>query len=674
MKKLIRLLLISVILFATVCSPALAYATAPYETETVGPESQLVPTQTAYEPIGKIVLSDTVFGSLNNPEDMAVSNDILYVADTGNKRVVKTNLKGEPLAEIGKGLLQNPTGVAVDDNLYVCDKGAKVVYVFNKDTGDLLDTIGKPSSPLVGDTPYVPSKIATDGRSNLYLVSEGCVSGLMQISTEGEFLGYVGSNETQASLLSKIKELFFSEEQKNTFLASPRSPTNVTINNRGLLYTVTDGAVSASVKKLNTLGNTIMSPGINYSNTVAVDVDASENIFTVQRDGSVAVFDSYGDLLFRFGSSSNEERLGVLSSPVAISVLDNGDLLVLDKNYSMLVRYSRTQFAELVFSAVEYYKDGLYLEGESSWQEVLRLNSRFIVSYKALAKANMKRGNYELALEQFRLAEDKTGYSEAYWQIRNDWLQDNLIWVICLLFGVIVLVVALKFVNKKAPNVFAPLLSKTQIVKQSKAYRYFAHVFRFCSKPADAVFEVKYHDGASLWSAGVLYIWFAALQILSVLVTGYLYNSATVYNSNGWQIVLTTIGCFLLLVICNYFVSTVSDGEGKFKQCIITFIYALSPHLVMALPVFIISNWLTYNENIVYTVCCIVMYGWSAISLFRSIMELHDYTFWQTIKNILLTVFAFAMVILFVIVMRMLLTQFFGYFIEVGEEFFNNVV
>lgn len=674
MKKTIRLLLISAILIATVFSPSLAYAAAPYETETVGPESELVPTQTAYDPTGKIVMSDTDFGSLKNPEDMVVSDGYVYVADTGNKRIVKTNVNGEPVLEIGNGVLQNPTGIAVDDYLYVCDKDNKLIYVFNKENGDLLKEIGKPDNPLVGDTPYVPIKIATDGRSNLYVVSEGCVSGLMQLGTDGEFLGYVGSNETQASLVSKIKELLFSEEQKNIFLASPRSPTNVTINSRGLLYTVTNGAVSSAVKKLNTLGNTIMSPGINYSDTVAVDVDASENIFTVQRDGSVAVFDSYGDLLFRFGSSSGEERLGVLSNPVAINVLDNGDLLVLDKNYSMIVKYSRTQFAELVFAAVEYYKDGLYLEGESSWEEVLRLNSRFIVSYKALAKANMKKGNYELALEQFRLAEDKDGYSEAYWQIRNDWLQENLIWVICLILCVFAVVFALKFADKKAPSLLAPIHAKTSVVKQSSAYRYFAHVFRFCSKPADAVFEVKYHDGASLWSAAVLYVWFAALQILNVLVTGYLYNSSTVYNSNGWQIVLTTIGCFMLLIVCNYFVSTVTDGEGKFKQCIITFIYALSPYLVMALPVFVISNWLTYNENIVYTVCCIVMYGWSAISLFRSIMELHDYTFWQTIKNIFLTVFAFAMVILFFIVMRMLLAQFFGYFIEVGEEFFNNVI
>ena len=43
------------------------------------------------------------------------------------------------------------------------------------------------------------------------------------------------------------------------------------------------------------------------------------------------------------------------------------------------------------------------------------MNEMFILSYKALAAANMKLGNYELALrKQYELAEDRNGYSEAF--------------------------------------------------------------------------------------------------------------------------------------------------------------------------------------------------------------------------------------------------------------------
>ena len=135
--------------------------------------------------------------------------------------------------------------------------------------------------------------------------------------------------------------------------------------------------------------------------------------------------------------------------------------------------------------------------------------------------------------------------------------------------------------------------------------------------------------------------------------------------------VLITVGVLLALVLCNYFVSTVTDGDGKLKHCFICFMYALSPYLIMALPVFILSNFLTFNESIIYTFCEIVMYGWSGVCLFRANMELHDYSFWKTVKNILLTVFAFAMALLFIIVLRMLFAQLFGYIGSIFGEMFG---
>ena len=91
----------------------------------------------------------------------------------------------------------------------------------------------------------------------------------------------------------------------------------------------------------------------------------------------------------------------------------------------------------------------------------------------------------------------------------------------------------------------------------------------------------------------------------------------------------------------------------------------------MALPVYLLSNVLTFNESVIYTFCEIVMYGWSGICLFRAIMELHDYSFGKTVKNILLTVFAFAMALLFIIVLRMLFAQLFGYTGSILGEVFG---
>lgn len=652
-------------------------ATAPYETVTSGPEGSLVATQTAYSPTSSVTLSNSSLEALKTPEDMLIEEADgrvnVYIADSNSdaskSRVVLCDLNGQNGVEIGKGILKQPTGLAVnEDYLFVCDKGNKLVYLFDKETHELVKSIDKPSNPLVGaNTPYVPSKITVDSRGNMFIVSEGCVSGLMQVNLNGDFVGYVGANETPVTFMSVLQNLFFSESQKNTFLATPRSPTNVSIDGRGLVYTVTNNASSNAIKKLNTLGNSIMSPGSNFAATNAIAVDDSENLYSIQSDGYVTIFDSEGNLLFRFGGADNSERFGCLSNPVAIDTLSDGRIAVLDKTYAMAIIYSRTDFADLVFSAVDYYKDGMYLEGESLWQDVLRHNSSFILSYKALARANMKRNEYKTALNQFKLAEDRGGYSEAFWQIRNEWLENNLMWVFCVILAIVVIVLVLKLVDKRKPALFAPVKGAMSRVsdfhiKDVYVLKELKHTGRFCKKTQDAVYEVKYHGAASIWTALVLFVWFIILQILTVVTTGYLFSSATVYNTNGWNMVLTSTGVLLLLVLCNYFVSTVTDGEGKLKYCFISFIYALAPYLIMALPVCIISNVLTFNESFLYTFLQIVMYGWSAVCVFRAVMELHDYSVGKTIKNLLLTVFAFAMVLLFFVVIRMLLAQLFGYF------------
>ena len=115
MKKIIGLLLtLSLTLIAITVSPkveAVTITSAPYNTYTIGPEGMLVVTQTAYEPAGTIGLQTT----LNEPQDMYIKDDILYVADTENKRVIKIYEDGQ-FEELVTNLI-TPTGVHVDEKI-----------------------------------------------------------------------------------------------------------------------------------------------------------------------------------------------------------------------------------------------------------------------------------------------------------------------------------------------------------------------------------------------------------------------------------------------------------------------------------------------------------------------------------------------------------------------------
>ena len=125
-------------------------------------------------------------------------------------------------------------------------------------------------------------------------------------------------------------------------------------------------------------------------------------------------------------------------------------------------------------------------------------------------------------------------------------------------------------------------------------------------------------------------------------------------------------------IIANYFVSTVSDGEGKLKHLYIGTIYALTPYLIFALPIFLLSRILTLNEGFIYTLANVLIYGWCVVLLFKNYQEMHDYSFSKTIKNILLTAVCFIFFILAVYMLYMLSKQLFDYIAQVLREVLRN--
>lgn len=642
-------------------------ASAPYGTMTMGPNNSLVATQNAYEP-NKLMWND-----LENPQDLYYDefNEELLIADTGNKRVVILDKDGNLNAILSEDLAI-PTGVTADENYYyVADKGNKVINVYLKETRALNKKITRPETSLFGtSSPFVPLKIRVNPKG-IYLVSEGATKGVIQLNLEGEFIGYVGANRTPQSFQTFLQGIFFSKQQKESILkAAPPSPSNLAFDNQGLLYTVTNGDAHQPIKKLNTLGHIIMSPNFAVPKVNAVSIDKHNNIYGVTSDGKIVVYDSHGDLLFLFGADTEyDERFGNLKYPTALALLEDRSLVVLDSEMKAVIRYAPTDFANLVFKAVDYYTEGLYLEGKPLWEEVLALNGMFILSYRALAAANMKLGNYNLALKQYRLAEDKAGYSEAYWQIRNNWIQNNLLTVFLVLLGIVILFLIIRLIYRKTKVLDKPALVMRRI-KNNKFMKQLTFGTTFQKNPSEAVYLIKYENGASVLTASLLYVWYIALQIISIFLTGYLFSNQNVYNTQIAEVIFFSVAPLFLWIVANYFVSTVTDGEGKLKDLYIGTIYALTPYLIWAIPIFLISRVLTLNEQFIYTAANVIIYGWCVILLFKNYQEMHDYTFWKTVKNILLTAVCCVFFVLAAYIIFKLSKELFDYIAQVFRELF----
>ena len=178
MKKSGMLCVLLAALMIFLCAFPVSAGNSTANTYTVSVNWEWIKTQDAYLP-GQVFFKDE---GLKKPSDIAIMNMKMYVADSDNGRILIRDLhdREKPTQVLGEGTLTRPTGVHVtaDGTIYVADAGAKTVLVMDPD-GTVRLTIGEPDSPMFGaDAMWEPSKVAVDGRGNLYVMSEGGFNGL----------------------------------------------------------------------------------------------------------------------------------------------------------------------------------------------------------------------------------------------------------------------------------------------------------------------------------------------------------------------------------------------------------------------------------------------------------------------------------------------------------------
>lgn len=642
-------------------------ALSPYTTWTLGPGGRLYLTQDAYVPISEVPLP------LSGAEDMFITAEgTVYIADTGNRRILRLDSDWQIAATYGEGLLQKPTGLFVDPKgtMYIADAGSNTVVILDRD-GSLISSFGRPSEALFGrKNAFLPRKIAVDARGNLYVVSEGSTDGLAMMTREGRFIGYFGANPATMSLKMILQRLFLTREQLAQFIkVEAASPSNVAIDSAGMIFTVTSGAArERSIRRFTVAGRNIF-PDI-YGSPTFRDLSVSPNglVTAVDAQGRIYEYDLKGTLLFVFGAQDRgEQQLGMLRNPTAIARFED-HIYVLDKEKSAVVIYRATRFARLVHEGVRRYMEGFYSEARPYFEEVLRYNGSFIMAYQAIADAYFKEGDYARALINYRYAEDRQGYSQAFWELRNVILQRYLSPGLAGLLGLLLAQGVLKHVDRHY-GWFDPVRRGLAWLRRRQMVDDFRFLLRFIKHPADSFYYIKLQERGSLRFALLLYLWIVIVRVLTPYLTGFTFNPyASPGEIRAENEVVYTLLFILLWNIANYLVSTISDGEGRVRDVVIGSAYALWPYALLALPIALLSNVLSTNEVFLYTFSTHLMWAWTGLMLFLMVKEIHNYSFGETVRNIWLTLFTMAVTMLAGYILYVLFLQMYDFIIALLRE------
>ena len=455
-KKIIVIILLILILMIAVMPIALAEESLPYDTYTYDYWEYIVFTPAAYIPGINISGADLGIESFRDPQGMFVTpDDVVYIADTGNDRIVILEPDLKTIREIIETFDNNgirdsfnkPRGIAVADNgnIYIADTENRRIITLD-DQRQVIKTIQNPQSDLLeGTFEFMPLKVAVDFAGRVFVVARHMFQGIMTFNTDGDFIGFYGTIDVTITLWQRFWRVFSTMEQRaRQQLFIPTEFTGLDVDPMGFVYaTNIDPLAEQAVRRLNPRGDDVIRTGENSnlagdiftmalhpsnftgpSNIIDVTYRGS-GIYSIldSRRGRIFTYDHEGNLLYVFGGLGTQ--VGTFRTPSAIGA-QKSRILVLDAARNELTTFEPTKYGELINYAISMRFDGDEAKAVEAWREVLLLNENFELANAGIGRAYLTAGDNAAAMHYLRLGMDRRHYAIAFRRYRNEVLRDSI--------------------------------------------------------------------------------------------------------------------------------------------------------------------------------------------------------------------------------------------------------
>jgi hypothetical protein len=295
------------------------------------------------------------------------------------------------------------------------------------------------------------------------------------------------------------------------------------------------------------------------------------------------------------------------------------------------------------------------------------MNRLFDLANQGLGDAYYALQDYENALSYYRLARDTRGYSNAYWEVRNEFLLANGNTFIVILL----IVLALFFIRKWIPGfvfVQGKMQSLTTNFNTPRWVNELRFPFEVFQKPVDGYDDLKRHQRFSNRSALIYLALFILTYVIWIYETNFLFNGIIPSEINIIEQLIGILVPFGLWVISNYLVCSIRDGDGKLSEVFQGSALTLLP-MIITLPILtFISQGLTLNELFIYDVVFGIGVSFTVIYYFIMVKEIHFYDIKPTFKNIIITIFTGIMLLAMTLIIIFLLGEVYQLLADIVQE------
>ncbi|TDQ41035.1 Yip1 family protein [Aureibacillus halotolerans] len=171
------------------------------------------------------------------------------------------------------------------------------------------------------------------------------------------------------------------------------------------------------------------------------------------------------------------------------------------------------------------------------------------------------------------------------------------------------------------------------------------------------------------WSQGVLLVFLAFIvKMASLVIVSYHFQTREPYQISYVHEFIWLFIPWLTWCVANWGVSTIAEGEGKFKEIFVGSAFCLVPYILFMIPVTLLTNVFALSEQSIYLFLKDGLLIWAGWLLLVKVKILHDFELGKLIWITVISLLGMAIIWFIGVLLYGLISQFISFLFDLVKE------
>lgn len=186
--------------------------------------------------------------------------------------------------------------------------------------------------------------------------------------------------------------------------------------------------------------------------------------------------------------------------------------------------------------------------------------------------------------------------------------------------------------------------------------------------PLEFYYDIQSEGRAKVRNALLIMALAIAARLISLMLSGYAFRSREAYEVSVPLEAAWIVIPWLTWAIASWAVATIIDGEGKFKDVLVSSAYVYIPYILLIIPISLLSNIMTLKEASLYNSITSVVTLWVVFLLLSHVKIIHDFELGKTVWITLLSIFGMLIIWFIILLIFGLISQSFQFVLDIIKE------